>query len=158
MTEPVRVRFAPSPTGSLHVGGARTALFNWLLARHTKGVFVLRLEDTDRERSTPEAVEAILEGMQWLGLDHDEGPFYQTQRYDLKSTTKSFGAAALGLAMVAIVLVSSAAADDTTAALPPVETDADVVTASGAVSTSVTCAACAVTASSWLSTLTSPNL
>ncbi|MGE5175264.1 MAG: glutamate--tRNA ligase [Hyphomicrobiales bacterium] len=74
MTRPVRVRFAPSPTGYLHVGGARTALFNYLYARRTGGVFVLRIEDTDRERSTPEAVRAILEGMRWLGLSWDEGP------------------------------------------------------------------------------------
>jgi glutamyl-tRNA synthetase len=69
-----RVRFAPSPTGYLHIGGARTALFNWLFARHTGGTFILRIEDTDEVRSTPESVEAILEGMTWLGLDWDEGP------------------------------------------------------------------------------------
>jgi len=78
----VRTRFAPSPTGMLHIGGVRTALFCWLYARRHGGKFILRIEDTDRERSTPEAVKAILEGMQWLGLDHDEGPFYQTQRMD----------------------------------------------------------------------------
>ena len=78
----VRTRFAPSPTGMLHIGGVRTALFCWLYARRHGGTFILRIEDTDRERSTPEAVHAILEGMQWLGLDHDEGPFYQTQRMD----------------------------------------------------------------------------
>ena len=78
----IRTRFAPSPTGMLHIGGVRTALFCWLYARRHGGVFVLRIEDTDRERSTPEAVQAILEGMQWLGLDHDEGPFYQTARMD----------------------------------------------------------------------------
>lgn len=78
----VRTRFAPSPTGYLHVGGARTALFSWAFARHFGGTFVLRIEDTDLERSTPEAVEAIIEGMQWLGLHHDEGPFYQMQRMD----------------------------------------------------------------------------
>jgi glutamyl-tRNA synthetase len=78
----LRVRFAPSPTGYLHIGGARTALFNWLLARNLGGVFVLRIEDTDRERSTPEAVQAILDGMSWLGLDWDEGPFFQTARMD----------------------------------------------------------------------------
>lgn len=78
-----RVRFAPSPTGYLHVGGARTALFNYLYARKTGGMFILRIEDTDRERSTPEAIEAILEGMRWLGLHWDEGPFFQTQRFDL---------------------------------------------------------------------------
>lgn len=76
-----RTRFAPSPTGYLHVGGARTALYCWLYARHNKGTFILRIEDTDRERSTQEAVDAILEGMQWLGLDYDEGPFYQTKRF-----------------------------------------------------------------------------
>jgi glutamyl-tRNA synthetase len=80
---PVRVRFAPSPTGYLHVGGARTALFNWLYARHVAGTLVLRIEDTDLERSTPEMVEGILVGMRWLGLDWDEGPFFQTQRMDL---------------------------------------------------------------------------
>jgi glutamyl-tRNA synthetase len=76
----VRTRFAPSPTGMLHIGGVRTALFCWLYARRLGGTFILRIEDTDRERSTPEAVQAILEGMRWLGLDHDEGPFYQTER------------------------------------------------------------------------------
>jgi glutamyl-tRNA synthetase len=74
---PIRVRFAPSPTGYLHVGGARTALFNWLIARSQGGVFVLRIEDTDRERSSEEMTRAILEGMTWLGLDWDEGPFHQ---------------------------------------------------------------------------------
>jgi len=78
----VRTRFAPSPTGMLHIGGVRTALFCWLYARRHGGTFILRIEDTDRERSTPEAVQAILDGMKWLGLDHDEGPFYQTQRMD----------------------------------------------------------------------------
>ncbi len=78
----VRTRFAPSPTGMLHIGGVRTALFCWLYARRHGGTFILRIEDTDRERSTPEAVNAILEGMKWLGLDHDEGPFYQTQRME----------------------------------------------------------------------------
>ena len=77
----VKTRFAPSPTGYLHVGGARTALFSWLFARHHGGRFVLRIEDTDRERSTPESVNAILEGMSWLGLEYDEGPFYQTDRF-----------------------------------------------------------------------------
>jgi glutamyl-tRNA synthetase len=79
---PVRTRFAPSPTGFLHLGGARTALYSWAFARHFGGTFVLRIEDTDLERSTPEAVQAIIEGMQWLGLNHDEGPFYQMQRMD----------------------------------------------------------------------------
>jgi len=78
----VRTRFAPSPTGYLHIGGARTALFSWLHARRHGGTFILRIEDTDRERSTPESVNAILEGMAWLGLDYDEGPFYQTARFD----------------------------------------------------------------------------
>ncbi len=77
----VRLRFAPSPTGYLHVGGARTALFNWLLARKEKGTFILRIEDTDVARSTQESVDAILEGMTWLGLDWDEGPFYQSERF-----------------------------------------------------------------------------
>jgi len=78
----VRTRFAPSPTGLLHIGGVRTALFCWLYARRHGGTFILRVEDTDRERSTPEAVQVILDGMAWLGLDTDEGPFYQTRRYD----------------------------------------------------------------------------
>ncbi len=78
----VRTRFAPSPTGYLHVGGARTALFSWLHARKHGGQFVLRIEDTDLERSTAESVNAILEGMTWLGLDYDEGPFFQTRRFD----------------------------------------------------------------------------
>ena len=96
----VRVRFAPSPTGHLHIGGARTALFNWLYARHTGGQFVLRIEDTDEERNTPEAIAVILEGLEWLGLDWDEGPasndptgpskgdsgpYFQSQRGDLYS-------------------------------------------------------------------------
>ncbi len=76
----MRVRFAPSPTGALHIGGARTALFNWLLARHAGGQLVLRIEDTDRERSTPENVEQILDSLRWLALDWDEGPILQTQR------------------------------------------------------------------------------
>ncbi len=79
----LRTRFAPSPTGYLHIGGARTALFNWLLAKQQGGKFILRIEDTDRERSTQESIDAILDGMYWLGLDHDEGPYYQTKRYDL---------------------------------------------------------------------------
>lgn len=78
-----RVRFAPSPTGYLHVGGARTALFNWLFARHFDGTLVLRIEDTDLERSTPEMVDGILRGLEWLGIHWDEGPYYQTQRMDL---------------------------------------------------------------------------
>ncbi len=78
----ITTRFAPSPTGYLHIGGVRTALFSWLYARQNKGKFVLRIEDTDRERSTQESVDAILEGMQWLGLDYDEGPIYQTERFE----------------------------------------------------------------------------
>ena len=78
----VKTRFAPSPTGYLHVGGARTALYSWLYAKKHQGDFVLRIEDTDRERSTEESVAAIFEGMEWLMLGHDEGPFYQTQRFD----------------------------------------------------------------------------
>ncbi len=78
----VRTRFAPSPTGYLHLGGARTALFAWAFARHHKGTFILRIEDTDVERSTPAAVQAILDAMAWLGLDYDEGPIYQMQRMD----------------------------------------------------------------------------
>jgi len=76
-----RTRFAPSPTGFLHVGGARTALFCWLQARANDGAFILRIEDTDLQRSTPESVQAILDGMDWLGLDCDEGPIYQTDRF-----------------------------------------------------------------------------
>ena len=79
----VRTRFAPSPTGDLHIGGARTALFNWLLARHTQGAFILRIEDTDVARSTQESIQVILDAMTWLGMDWDEGPFYQTQRISL---------------------------------------------------------------------------
>lgn len=79
----VRVRFAPSPTGYLHIGGVRTALFNWLFARHEHGQFILRIEDTDQSRSTEEAIHAILDGMQWVGLDWDEGPYRQTDRVDL---------------------------------------------------------------------------
>lgn len=80
--QPVRTRFAPSPTGFLHLGGARTALFSWAYARHFGGTFILRVEDTDLERSTPEAVQAILDGMAWLGLTPDEGPFFQMQHMD----------------------------------------------------------------------------
>ena len=80
--QPVRTRFAPSPTGFLHIGGARTALFAWAYARRHGGQFILRVEDTDVTRSTPEAVQAILDGMRWLGLAHDEGPFYQMQRME----------------------------------------------------------------------------
>ena len=78
----IRTRFAPSPTGYLHIGGARTALFSWLYARKHGGTFILRIEDTDLERSTVESVNAILEGMTWLGLEYEEGPFYQTHRFD----------------------------------------------------------------------------
>ena len=81
MPDPIRVRFAPSPTGYLHVGGARTALFNWLIARKLGGVFVLRIEDTDRERSTDESTRTILDGMAWLGLTWDEGPFHQADGF-----------------------------------------------------------------------------
>jgi glutamyl-tRNA synthetase len=91
MSEIVRTRFAPSPTGYLHVGGARTALFNWLFARKNHGIFILRIEDTDQVRSTKEAIDAILSGMRWLGLNWDEGPevggeygpYFQTQRLEL---------------------------------------------------------------------------
>lgn len=82
MSAVVRTRFAPSPTGHLHVGGVRTALFSWLYARHHGGQFILRIEDTDRERSTETATALILEGMRWLGLDYDEGPIYQSRRLD----------------------------------------------------------------------------
>src|SRR5882762_5853384 len=82
-TTSVRVRFAPSPTGYLHVGGARTALFNWLFARKERGVMILRIEDTDAERNKPELVNGIIEGLKWLGVDWDEGPFYQSQRTEL---------------------------------------------------------------------------
>lgn len=81
--EKIITRFPPSPTGTLHIGGARTALFNWLFARQNNGKFILRIEDTDRERSTEEATRAILESMEWLGLDWDEGPYFQSQRYDI---------------------------------------------------------------------------
>ena len=80
---PVRVRFAPSPTGYLHVGGARTALFNWLFARHQRGTMILRVEDTDVERNKPELVQGIIDGLRWLGVDWDEGPYYQSQRTGL---------------------------------------------------------------------------
>ena len=78
----MKSRFAPSPTGYLHIGGARTALFAWLWAKKNQGTFVLRIEDTDRERSTQQSVDAILDGMKWLGLEYDEGPYYQTDRFD----------------------------------------------------------------------------
>jgi glutamyl-tRNA synthetase len=79
----VKVRFAPSPTGYLHIGGVRTALFNWLFARREQGTFILRIEDTDQSRSTDEAIQAIIDGMRWVGLDWDQGPFRQTERMDL---------------------------------------------------------------------------
>ena len=82
MTATVVTRFAPSPTGFLHIGGARTALYSWAYARRLGGKFVLRIEDTDLERSTEASVNAILEGMKWLGLDWDEGPYFQMQRLD----------------------------------------------------------------------------
>src|SRR5215467_8402528 len=87
MSDTVRVRFAPSPTGSFHVGGARTALFNWAFARHHRGVFILRIEDTDRSRSTEEYTESIIDALHWLGLDWDEGPpspgYRQTERLEI---------------------------------------------------------------------------
>jgi glutamyl-tRNA synthetase len=83
MSKEVRTRFAPSPTGHLHIGGARTALFSWLYARHTGGKFILRIEDTDAQRSDEELSRQILEAMTWLGLDWDEGPFYQSERLDI---------------------------------------------------------------------------
>ncbi len=83
MTKKIRVRFAPSPTGLLHIGGARTALFNWLYARNNNGAFILRIEDTDKSRSTDEYIDEIIKGMEWLGLDWDEGPFRQTERFDI---------------------------------------------------------------------------
>ncbi len=83
MNKTIRVRFAPSPTGHLHIGGARTALFNWLFARHDKGTFILRIEDTDRTRSTEEYIDSIIEAMKWLNLPWDEGPFRQTGRFDI---------------------------------------------------------------------------
>src|ERR1700719_5207029 len=79
----VRVRFAPSPTGYLHVGGARTALFNWLFARNQGGALLLRIEDTDVERNRPELVQGILDGLKWLGIEWDEGPFFQSQRLEM---------------------------------------------------------------------------
>lgn len=86
MSNNIRTRFAPSPTGHLHIGGARTALFSYLYARHTGGDFILRIEDTDLERSTPESVQAILDGMKWLNLEFDEGPFFQTHRFERYQT------------------------------------------------------------------------
>src|ERR1700722_11131722 len=85
-----RVRFAPSPTGYLHVGGARTALFNWLFARHTGGTFILRIEDTDFERSSEDMVQGILDGMRWLGMEWDEGPFYQSTADKLRASGHAY--------------------------------------------------------------------
>ena len=79
--EQIVTRFPPSPTGYLHVGGARTALFNWLYARHNQGKFVLRIEDTDVKRSTKESVDAIFEALEWLQIDWDDGPYFQSQRF-----------------------------------------------------------------------------
>src|ERR1700675_409115 len=81
--EKPRVRFAPSPTGYLHVGGGRTALFNWLFARHEGGTLLLRIEDTDVERNKPELVDGILQSLKWLGIEWDEGPFFQSQRLEM---------------------------------------------------------------------------
>ncbi|MBT8370877.1 MAG: glutamate--tRNA ligase, partial [Deltaproteobacteria bacterium] len=81
--EQIVTRFPPSPTGYLHIGNARTAVFNWLYARHMQGKFVLRIEDTDQERSTQEAVDAVFEALEWLGIDWDDGPYYQTKRLDI---------------------------------------------------------------------------
>src|SRR3954471_11263108 len=86
-SEAVRVRFPPSPTGLLHVGSARTALYNWLWARHTGGSMVLRFEDTDRERSTEAAIDQALRVLEWLGIDWDEGPYRQTERLDVYAAT-----------------------------------------------------------------------
>ena len=83
---PVRVRFAPSPTGFLHIGNARTALFNWAFARRHGGAHVLRIEDTDRDRSTPEAEQAVLTGLEWLGIEWDEGPYRQSERAERHGT------------------------------------------------------------------------
>jgi len=79
----IRTRFAPSPTGTLHIGSVRTALFSWLYAKAHQGDFILRIEDTDRARSTEASVKAVLEAMDWLGLDYNKGPYYQTKRFDL---------------------------------------------------------------------------
>ncbi len=100
MTSPTkpRVRFAPSPTGYLHVGGARTALFNWLYAKREGGTLVLRIEDTDVDRNKPELVDGILESLKWLGLQWDEGPFFQSQRTELYAPPRSaFSPKATGL-------------------------------------------------------------
>jgi glutamyl-tRNA synthetase len=102
----MRVRFAPSPTGALHIGGARTALFNWLLARHFDGTMVLRIEDTDRERSTSENVEQILDSLRWLELDWDEGPVMQSAR------AERHGEALQALLDADLAYRSNATADD----------------------------------------------
>ena len=81
--EKIITRFPPSPTGYLHVGGARTALFNWLYARHMNGSFILRIEDTDSERSTQSSADAIFEALEWLGIDWDEGPYFQSKRFHI---------------------------------------------------------------------------
>jgi len=78
MSDEVRVRFAPSPTGYLHIGGARTAIYNWLFAKKHNGKFILRIEDTDKERSTEDSIKGIIDGLTWLGLDWDEGPYFQS--------------------------------------------------------------------------------
>ena len=83
MPDKIRVRFAPSPTGYLHIGGARTALYNYLFARHSNGTLVLRIEDTDQVRSTPESTEAIFDSLQWLDIKWDEGPYYQSERRNI---------------------------------------------------------------------------
>ena len=90
-----RVRFAPSPTGFLHIGSARTFIFNWLYARHTGGVFILRIEDTDKARNTAEATEAIYDGLRWLGLDWDEGPYFQSERGALYAEAVEMAAATM---------------------------------------------------------------
>src|SRR5256885_15465086 len=91
MTQKVRTRFAPSPTGFIHLGNIRSALYPWAFARATGGDFILRIEDTDVERSTQASVDVIIEGMAWLQLDHDEGPFYQMQRMDRRSEERRVG-------------------------------------------------------------------
>ena len=83
MSKPIITRFPPSPTGYLHLGGARTAIFNWLYARHMNGRFILRIEDTDEQRSTQASVDAIFEAMEWLGIDWDEGPYFQSKRFEI---------------------------------------------------------------------------
>jgi hypothetical protein len=98
----VRVRIAPSPTGAMHIGLVRTGLFNYLFARHHGGALVLRIEDTDQERSTPESTATILDGMRWLGLDWDEGPFFQTQR------TTLYRAQAIGCSSMAAPIAAGA--------------------------------------------------